>query len=76
MNSTRRSIDLATNVLAPIVVGQIMYFISHMVAAMVIAGWNFVSFFLEFYLLRKIFEEYPDLASKSNSMDDHLLERS
>lgn len=64
MNSTCRSIDLATNIIAPIAVGQVMYFLSHLIAAVVIATWNIISFFLEYILLWKIYLEFPKLAIK------------
>ena len=66
MNSTCRSIDLATNMIAPIAVGQIMYFVSHIVAAVTIAGWNVISFFVECFLLWRIYKEFPNLAVKEN----------
>lgn len=64
MNSTCRSIDLATNIIAPIAVGQVMYFLSHIVAAVVIGSWNVMSFFIEYFLLWKIYVECPELAIK------------
>ena len=67
MNSTCRSIDLAVNILAPIAVGQIMYFISHMAAGVVIATWNVVSFFIEYFLLWKIYKEFPSLAVRKGA---------
>lgn len=64
MNSTCRSIDLATNMIAPIAVGQVMYFLSHIAAAVAIASWNAVSFLVEYILLWKIYQQYPNLADK------------
>ena len=69
MNSTCRSIDLATNIIAPIAVGQIMYFLSHFIAAVVIATWNIISFFLEYILLWKIYLEFTKLAIKKTKQD-------
>ena len=66
LNSTCRSIDLAVNIIAPIAVGQVMYFLSHIVAAMLIAAWNVVSFFVEYLVLRDIYNENPQLAIKQN----------
>lgn len=66
MNSTCRSIDLAINMIAPIAVGQVMYFVSHIVAAGVIASWNVVSFLIEYFLLWRIYKEYSNLAVKEN----------
>ena len=67
MNSICRSIDLATNMIAPIAVGQVMYFVSHIVAAVTIAGWNVASFFIEYLLLWRIYKEFPKLAVKAQS---------
>ena len=67
MNSTCRSIDLATNIIAPIAVGQVMYFLSHIIAAIAIASWNIVSFFIEFFLLWNIYQEFPKLAAEKTA---------
>lgn len=70
MNSTCRSIDLATNIIAPIAVGQVMYFLSHIIAAMAIASWNVISFFIEYILLWKIYKDFPRLAVKEPNDKD------
>jgi len=57
---------LAVNIIAPIAVGQVMYFLSHIVAAVLIAAWNVVSFFVEYLVLRDIYNENPQLAIKQN----------
>lgn len=67
MNSTCRSIDLATNIIAPIAVGQVMYFVSHIMAAVIIAAWNVVSFFVESFLLWRIYKKFPKLAQKEKA---------
>ncbi len=67
MNSTCRSIDLATNMIAPIAVGQVMYFVSHIVTAITIAAWNVASFFVECMLLWRIYKEFPKLAVKNKT---------
>jgi len=65
MNSACRSIDLMTNVIAPVVVGQMLYFLSQIITAIALATWNVVSFAVEIFLLWKIYEEYPNLAVKA-----------
>lgn len=67
MNSTCRSIDLAINMIAPIAVGQVMYFLSHIIAATTIAAWNVISFFVELILLWRIYVEYPNLGIKDQT---------
>lgn len=68
INSTCRSIDLTTNMIAPIAVGQVMYFVSHIVAATTIASWNVLSFFIECFLLWRIYLEFPSLAVKDQTV--------
>lgn len=53
--------------IAPIAVGQVMYFLSHIVAAITIASWNVASFFVEYLLLWRIYLEFPDLAVKEKA---------
>ncbi|EFX70364.1 putative ferroportin [Daphnia pulex] len=74
MNSTCRSIDLATNMIAPIAVGQVMYFLSHIVAAVTIASWNVLSFFIEGFLLWRIYKEFPNLAVKTSTREKQPLQ--
>ena len=73
MNSTCRSIDLATNMIAPIAVGQVMYFLSHIAAAVTIASWNVLSFFIECFLLWRIYKEFPNLAVKTEVTEKQPL---
>ena len=74
MNSTCRSIDLATNMIAPIAVGQVMYFLSHIVAAVTIASWNVLSFFIEYFLWWRIYKEFPNLAVKNSTNEKEPLQ--
>jgi len=64
MNATFRSIDLLTNILAPIAVGQIMAYISSFASAVFICGWNVCSVTVEYGLLHIIFRDLPALANK------------
>nr|CAH0102250.1 unnamed protein product [Daphnia galeata] len=73
MNSTCRSIDLATNMIAPIAVGQVMYFLSHIAVAVTIASWNVLSFFIECFLLWRIYKEFPNLALKTEVTEKQPL---
>ena len=56
-----RRISLATRIVAPIVIGQILSRTSHPVGALVVAGWNFMTIFLEYFLLWKIYNDVPQL---------------
>lgn len=56
-----RRISLLTMVIAPIVTGQILSRTSHSTGALVVAGWNFFTIFVEYALLWKIYQEVPQL---------------
>ena len=63
-NSILRRIDLCCKILAPILVGQIMTYISKVAGVVFLAGWNVVSVFLEYYLLWKVFQSVSALSQK------------
>ena len=64
MNATVRRIDLTVNILAPVLVGQIMTFASMTVAGIFIASWNLVSLVVEYNLLLRVYQKVPRLAIK------------
>jgi len=64
MNATFRSIDLLTNIIAPIAVGQIMAYFSPFASAVFICVWNVISVMVEYALLYCIFRDLPELAKK------------
>ncbi|XP_052462808.1 solute carrier family 40 member 1 [Carassius gibelio] len=70
MNATVRIIDQLTNILAPMLVGQIMAFGSHFIGCGFISGWNVFSMFLEYFLLRKVYQKTPALAFKAGQKDN------
>ena len=65
MSAFLRRIDLTTNILAPILTGQVMTFASMFVGAVVIAVWNIVSMIVEYYFLWRVYKSVPDLAIKN-----------
>uniref|UniRef100_A0A673J3R3 Solute carrier family 40 member n=1 Tax=Sinocyclocheilus rhinocerous TaxID=307959 RepID=A0A673J3R3_9TELE len=69
MNATVRIIDQLTNILAPMLVGQIMAFGSHFIGCGFISGWNVFSMCLEYFLLRKVYQKTPALAFKAGQKD-------
>ncbi|KAK7154463.1 hypothetical protein R3I94_007708 [Phoxinus phoxinus] len=75
MNATVRIIDQLTNILAPMLVGQIMSFGSHFIGCGFISGWNLFSMCLEYFLLWKVYQKTPALALKSGqkNTDDQEL---
>nr|XP_040057823.1 solute carrier family 40 member 1 [Gasterosteus aculeatus aculeatus] len=69
MNATVRIIDQLTNILAPMLVGQIMSFGSHFIGCGFISGWNLCSMCLEYALLWKVYQKTPALASKAGQKE-------
>ncbi|KAM3861754.1 solute carrier family 40 member 1 [Diretmus argenteus] len=69
MNATVRIIDQLTNILAPMLVGQIMSFGSHFVGCGFISGWNLCSMCLEYALLWKVYQKTPALAVKGGQKE-------
>ncbi|XP_062862480.1 solute carrier family 40 member 1 [Trichomycterus rosablanca] len=69
MNATVRIIDQLTNILAPMLVGQIMAFGSHFMGCGFISGWNLCSMCLEYFLLWKVYQKTPALAIKAGRKD-------
>ena len=59
-----RTIDLATMILAPLSASFIFNFIGNSAAAYFIAGWNVISVFFEYFLLKSIYNDFPMLAHK------------
>uniref|UniRef100_G3NE10 Solute carrier family 40 member n=1 Tax=Gasterosteus aculeatus aculeatus TaxID=481459 RepID=G3NE10_GASAC len=76
MNATVRIIDQLTNILAPMLVGQIMSFGSHFIGCGFISGWNLCSMCLEYALLWKVYQKTPALASKAGQKDCEMRNQS
>jgi len=62
LNAVMRTIDLTTFILAPIVVGQIITYVSKIGGAGFIAAWNIFSGVAELVLLTQLFEMVPELS--------------
>lgn len=69
MNATVRIIDQLTNILAPMLVGQIMAFGSHFIGCGFISGWNLCSMCVEYLLLWKVYQKTPALAVKAGQKE-------
>jgi iron-regulated transporter 1 len=65
INSVFRTIDLTCLVLAPLLAG-ILFDVSLKLTAVFIGAWNLISVCLEYFLLVRIYHEYPDLARKEH----------
>lgn len=65
INSTIRRIDLTCKLLAPVISGFIMSFISVKASAMTLAIWNTVAVWLEYWLFTSVYTGIPALAESS-----------
>ncbi|XP_033842662.1 solute carrier family 40 member 1 [Periophthalmus magnuspinnatus] len=74
MNATVRIIDQLTNILAPMLVGQVMAFGSHFIGCGFISGWNLVSMCVEYALLWKVYQKTPALATKAGQKNPQQQE--
>ncbi|XP_053639313.1 ferroportin isoform X2 [Cherax quadricarinatus] len=70
MNSVLRTVDLSTEVLAPVIVGVIMTAFGMAVGGIVIAGWNVASLFVEYGLLHHLFYSNSDLQKPKAKKED------
>ncbi|XP_014778448.1 solute carrier family 40 member 1 isoform X1 [Octopus bimaculoides] len=68
MTAALRRIDLAVKLLSPVLAGQLMTYISIVAGSLFIAVWNFISVFIEYFLLHKVFQAVPTLATKKKSI--------
>ncbi|KAM4561563.1 solute carrier family 40 member 1 [Fundulus diaphanus] len=75
MNATVRIIDQLTNILAPMLVGQIMAFGSHFIGCGFISGWNLCSMCVEYALLWKVYQKTPALAVKAGQKEQQELKQ-
>ncbi|XP_074659121.1 solute carrier family 40 member 1-like [Tubulanus polymorphus] len=64
MSAILRRIDLVTNILAPVIVGQIMTYAGDQISCIFIAAWNLVSMFVEYFLIWKVYNRVPALHHK------------
>lgn len=65
MNSVIRRIDLICKLCAPVFSGFIISFISLKASAMVLALWNILSVWLEYWLLTSVYNGIPALCESS-----------
>lgn len=62
MNSTIRRIDLVCKLLAPVLTGFIISFVSLVASALILACWNVLSVWLEYYLWISVYDGIPALS--------------
>lgn len=66
-NSRLRQLDLLTEVLSTVVAGLLLLISPNefqLLGFFIIGGWNLISFYPEFFLLRKILDSHPNLNVK------------
>ena len=66
LNSMTRRIDLVTKILSPVACGQIMALATLSGGAIFIMSWNAISMFVEYYLLKIVYQRTPALSKKQN----------
>ena len=59
MNSVLRTVDLSTEIFAPVMVGFVMTSFGLTTGGILIAVWNIVSLFVEYSLLHHIYYSEP-----------------
>ncbi|KAJ3688309.1 hypothetical protein LUZ61_017473 [Rhynchospora tenuis] len=62
MNSVIRRIDLTCKLLAPVLTGFVISFISLQASAIIFSVWNILSVFLEYWLLASVYNGVPSLS--------------
>ncbi|KAH9518527.1 hypothetical protein Btru_017057 [Bulinus truncatus] len=73
MTASLRRIDLSTQVLAPMATGFIMAMAGVEFGAIFIGSWNFVSVFIEYYFLWKVYNTVPALKEKKDLKKSQAL---
>ena len=63
-NAVFTTIDLTALVLSPMFSGFLFHVANQEVVALVIGIWNIISIFIEYYLLKSIYHDHPELAMK------------
>lgn len=65
MNSIIRRIDLTCKLLAPVITGFIISFVSLKASAMTLALWNVITIWIEYWLFTSVYEGIPALRESS-----------
>ncbi|XP_048235845.1 solute carrier family 40 member 2 isoform X1 [Ricinus communis] len=75
MNSIIRRIDLTCKLLAPVVSGFIISFLSVKASAMTLAIWNCIAVWIEYWLFTSVYQGIPALGESSRRKISRLLPR-
>lgn len=74
MNSVTRRIDLTCKLLAPVITGFIISFVSLKASAITLALWNSVSVWVEYWLFTSVYNGIPALRQSSQRRTERLLQ--
>jgi iron-regulated transporter 1 len=72
MNSVTRRIDLTCKLLAPVITGFIISFVSLKASAITLALWNGVSVWVEYWLFTSVYNGIPALCRSSQRRMERL----
>ncbi|KAK2378786.1 iron regulated [Trifolium repens] len=76
MNSVTRRIDLTCKLLAPVITGFIISFVSLKASAITLALWNGVSVWVEYWLFTSVYNGIPALCQSSQRRMERLSSES
>ncbi|KAL3993866.1 Ferroportin1 (FPN1) family protein [Acanthocheilonema viteae] len=66
-NAWMKAIDLSSSVISPFTAGYIINSISYRFACMIFVIWNLISVFMEAYIIIKVYNTVPELATRELS---------
>ncbi|CAI8601151.1 unnamed protein product [Vicia faba] len=72
MNSVTRRIDLTCKLLAPVITGFVISFVSLKASAITLALWNSVSVWVEYWLFTSVYNGIPALRQSSQRRTERL----
>ena len=70
LNSMMRRIDLVTKIISPLICGQIMAAFDLTGGVIFIVCWNLFSMFVEYFLLKSVYDRVPALAVKKDEEEE------
>jgi iron-regulated transporter 1 len=68
LNAWMKRIDLSCEVVAPVVVGFLIKWTGVVLSFVVVAVWNVLSYFPEYFLLTAVYRSHPELASEERAV--------
>lgn len=74
MNSVIRRIDLSCKLLAPVITGFIISFVSLKASAITLALWNTISVWVEYWLFTSVYNGIPALGQSNRRRTARLLQ--